>query len=620
MSKEQKTVVARLIVAAVFFAAALITDIIFSPEFLWGLLLFLPAYIIIGYDVIKEAAENIIHGEIFDECFLMTVATVGAFIIGEFAEAVAVMLFYKAGEFFEDLAVEKSRKNIAELMSVRPDKARVLRNGEWTEVSPEEVKIGETVAVFPGERIPLDGIVTGGISSVDTSSLTGESLPVTLKEGLKAISGTVATDGKLEIKVTSVSSESTVSKILSLVENAASKKAKTEKFITRFAKIYTPAVVVTALVIGILIPLIFGDFYEWISRALIFLVVSCPCALVVSVPLTFFAGIGAAAKNGILVKGSEYFEILANVKKAVFDKTGTLTKGSFSVEAVHPTEISEAELTKIAAAAESRSSHPIARSLSSVYTEKIPEDKIGDVTEIAGKGIKVTVDGKQIYVGNELMMEEIGADWHPCHLTGTVIHIAEENKYYGHIVVSDEIKPETAAAVEELHSLGVSTAMLTGDRTEIAADIAKKAGIDEFRAGLLPDGKVEAIDEFIKEDGFTVFAGDGINDAPVISRADAGIAMGALGSDAAVESADVVITDDDLRKIPLAVRISRKTVKIARQNIIFAVFVKFAVLLLAAFGILSAKATGMWIAVFADVGVMMLAVINALRAFGISKS
>lgn len=607
MSKKHKKILARIIIAAIALAVIALLPI---SEKIKGVL-FLCPYLIVGWDVLWKAVRNITCGRVFDENFLMSLATVGAFALGDYIEAASVMLFYQIGELFQSIAVGKSRKSIAALMDIRPDSATVLRDGQEITVSPEEVEKGETVIIKPGEKIPLDGIVFEGDSSVNTAALTGESLPRDISKGDRVVSGSVNLSGVITVKTESVYKDSTVAKILNLVENSTAKKAKTENFITRFAKYYTPIVVVAAALLAVLPPLISGGGWaNWLKRALIFLVVSCPCALVISVPLSFFGGIGGASKRGILIKGANYTEVLAKINTVVFDKTGTLTKGVFKVTAVHPESMSEAELLDVAAAAESYSNHPIAESIIAAHKGHIDRRRIGKVTEHAGMGVEARIDGKDIFAGNGKLMELVGAKWHDCHITGTVIHISEEKNYLGHIVISDEIKPDSKAAVSELKDLGITkTVMLTGDRKEIGEAVGKELGLDEVKAELLPDGKVSAVEELLSEKIPLAFVGDGINDAPVLARADIGIAMGGMGSDAAIEAADVVLMDDKPSKLPEAVRIARKTMSIVWQNIIFALLVKAVVLVLGALGI-----AGMWLAIFADVGVTVLAILNAMRA------
>ena len=610
MSRKQKRNVFRIAFAAVLFVVvwALPTDGVVR------LLTFLVPYAIVGYDVVFEALRNIAHGQVFDENFLMSVATIGAFFVADYPEAVAVMLFYQVGELFQSIAVGKSRKSIAALMDIRPDYANVLRDGDVKTVSPEEVEIGEIIEIKPGEKIPLDAVVTKGETTVNTAALTGESVPVTCRVGDAVISGSVNQNGLIEARVTSVFGESTVSKILDLVENATSKKAKSENFITRFAKYYTPCVVFAALALALIPPLFFKQpFSVWVTRALTFLVVSCPCALVVSVPLTFFCGIGGASRQGVLIKGANYLETLSKAETVVFDKTGTLTNGTFTVVAIHPQLISERELLDLTATAESVSSHPIATSILKAYGEPIDKTRIGNIEELSGRGIHAVIDGKSVYVGNGVLMQSVGVDFHECKTVGTTVHIAVDGLYAGHIVIADTVKPDAKSAVEQLKASGIrKTVMLTGDSDTVGQAVAKELGMDEAYTQLMPDDKVEKTEKLLAEKNTKstlAFVGDGINDAPVLARADVGIAMGALGSDAAIEAADVVLMDDKPAKLVTAVKISRKPMRIVRQNIVFALSVKAVVLLLSAFGLAS-----MWVAVFADVGVMILAVCNAVRA------
>lgn len=610
MSRKQKRNVFRIAFVAVLFVVvwALPTDGVVR------LLTFLVPYAIVGYDVVFEALRNIAHGQVFDENFLMSVATIGAFFVADYPEAVAVMLFYQVGELFQSIAIGKSRKSIAALMDIRPDYANVLRDGDVKTVSPEEVEIGEIIEIKPGEKIPLDAVVTKGETTVNTAALTGESVPVTCRVGDAVISGSVNQNGLIEARVTSVFGESTVSKILDLVENATSKKAKSENFITRFAKYYTPCVVFAALALALIPPLLFKQpFSVWVTRALTFLVVSCPCALVVSVPLTFFCGIGGASRQGVLIKGANYLETLSKAETVVFDKTGTLTNGTFTVVAIHPQQISERELLDLTATAESVSSHPIATSILKEYGEPIDKTRIGNIEELSGRGIHAVIDGKSVYVGNGVLMQSVGVDFHDCKTVGTTVHIAVDGLYAGHIVIADTVKPDAKSAVEQLKASGIrKTVMLTGDSDTVGQAVAKELGMDEAYTQLMPDDKVEKTEKLLAEKNTKstlAFVGDGINDAPVLARADVGIAMGALGSDAAIEAADVVLMDDKPAKLVTALKISRKTMRIVRQNIVFALSVKAVVLLLSAFGLAS-----MWVAVFADVGVMILAVCNAVRA------
>ena len=589
--------------------------------------LFLIPYLIVGYDVIGKAIRNIGHGQVFDENFLMCVATIGAFALVFFpesephmAEGAAVMLFYQVGEFFQDYAVGKSRKSISEMMDIAPDYANIMQNGELTKVDPYDVQIGSEIVVKVGERIPLDGIVVSGNSQLDTTALTGESVPRQVKTGSEVISGCVNMTGVLTIKTTKPFEESTVSRILELVENASDKKARTENFITRFARYYTPIVVCIAALLAIVPPLFLGQSWsDWVMRGLVFLVVSCPCALVISVPLSFFGGIGGASRAGILVKGSNYLETLANAETVVFDKTGTLTNGTFEVVAVHPSEgIESNKLLYLAAHAEAFSDHPIALSLKKAYDHDIDQSAIIDAHEQSGHGVSASVDGKHVLVGNDALMSENGVMSEPCELVGTILHVSADDAYLGHIIIADVIKEDAAKTIADLHKAGVKkTIMLTGDRKEVAENVAKMLRIDEFHAQLLPQDKVEAVEKLLdstSEKGKLVFVGDGINDAPVLMRADIGVAMGAMGSDAAIEAADVVLMDDKPSNIAVAIKIARHTMRIVWENIIFALAVKFGVLILAALGI-----ANMWLAVFADVGVAIIAILNAMRAMRIKK-
>jgi len=619
LTKKQKKMTIRIIIALVLLAVIAVA--LHFVELPWWaeLILYAIPYAIAGYDVLKTAFINLIHGQIFDEKFLMMVATVGAFGTGEYPEASAVMLFYQVGELFQSIAVGRSRKSIAKLMDIRPDSATVIRDGEEIEVSPEDVEVGEIIIVKPGEKIPLDGVITEGESSVNQAALTGESAPVDKAYSDNVISGTLNLTGVIKVRTTSTFGQSTVSKILELVENASDKKAKVENFITKFARYYTPAVVIAALLLAVIPPLFLGIgnweiWKTWLTRACVFLVVSCPCALVVSVPLSFFGGIGGASKDGILIKGAGYMEVLSKIDTVVFDKTGTLTKGVFEVDDVHPNIVSEAELKDIAACCESFSSHPVAQSIVRAHEGHIDKSLIGDVNEIAGKGVKAVVDGKTYYCGNGQLMDMCGAKWHDCHLTGTIIHVARETEgdveYLGHIIINDQIKEDSEAAIKELKNVGVKRlVMLTGDKKSVAENVANKLGLTGFFAELLPADKVSKVEELLStEKGRLAFVGDGINDAPVLMRADCGIAMGAMGSDAAIESADVVLMDDKPSKIADAMKIARKTMRIVWENIIFALGVKAVILILGAFGI-----ANMWIAVFGDVGVLIIAILNAMR-------
>ncbi|PWJ71283.1 Cd2+/Zn2+-exporting ATPase [Ruminococcaceae bacterium R-25] len=619
LTKKQKKMRNRIIIAIALLAVTAVTLHFVEVPWWAELVLYMIPYVIAGYDVLKTAFINLIHGQIFDEKFLMMVATVGAIVTGEYPEATFVMLFYQIGELFQSIAVGRSRKSIAKLMDIRPDSATVIRDGEELEVSPEDVQVDEVIIVKPGEKIPLDGVIIEGESSVNQAALTGESAPVDKALSDNVISGTLNLTGVIKIRTTSTFGQSTVSKILELVENASDKKAKVENFITKFARYYTPAVVIAALVLGVVPPLFLGigswDIWkEWLTRACVFLVVSCPCALVVSVPLSFFGGIGGASKDGILIKGAGYMEVLSKIDTVVFDKTGTLTKGVFAVDDVHPNLISKAELLDIAACCESFSSHPVAQSIVRAHEGHIDKSLIGEVTEIAGKGVKAVVEGKTYYCGNGQLMEICGADWHDCHLTGTIIHIAREDdgkcEYLGHIVINDQIKEDSEEAIKSLKNAGVKRlVMLTGDKKSVAENVAGKLGLTGFFAELLPADKVSKVEELLKNSkGRLAFVGDGINDAPVLMRADCGIAMGAMGSDAAIESADVVLMDDKPSKIADAIKIARKTMRIVWENIIFALGVKAVILVLGALGI-----ANMWLAVFGDVGVLIIAILNAMR-------
>ena len=610
MSKKQKKTLVRIILSAVLLVAAALIPV----DGIVKLVLFLIPYAVIGWDVLWKAIRNIAHGQVFDENFLMAIATVGAFALGEYPEGVAVMLFYQVGELFQSYAVGRSRQSIAALMDIRPDYANIEQDGKLVQVDPEDVAVGDTIVIKAGEKIPLDGVVLEGSSAVDTAALTGESLPRDVDPGDDVVSGCINQSGLLKVRVTKVFGESTVAKILDLVENSSSKKARAENFITRFARYYTPVVVIGAVLLAVLPPLLFGgDWSDWLQRALIFLVISCPCALVISVPLSFFGGIGGASKQGILVKGSNYLEALAKTETVVFDKTGTLTKGTFQVTAVHPDRISEGELLELAALAESYSEHPISRSLREAYQKPVDASRVTDVEEISGHGVRAKVDGHDVYAGNGKWMDRIGASWRNCHRTGTVVHVAVDGEYAGHIVISDAVKPDAAAAIEALKREGVKkTVMLTGDVKAVGEAVAREIGIDEVHAELLPGDKVDQVERLLKNTsgkGKLAFVGDGINDAPVLSRADIGIAMGGLGSDAAIEAADIVLMDDKPSKLAVAVRISRKTLRIVRQNIVFALGIKLLFLTLGAFGM-----ANMWEAVFADVGVSVLAILNASRA------
>lgn len=615
MSKGQKIDLVRILLALVLWIVVWLLPL----DGYLKLIAFLVPYLVIGYDVLWSAVRNILHGQVFDENFLMAVASIGAFCVAQYPEAVAVLLFYQVGELFQSLAVGKSRKSIAALMDIRPDFARVLRDGKEESVDPQTVEVGETIVIKPGERVPLDAVVTKGETAVDTSALTGESLPCDKHVGDNVISGSINLNGLIEAKVRTAYAESTVSRVLNLVENSAAKKARAEAFITRFAKYYTPCVVIAAVLLAVLPPLILKQsFSEWITRALTFLVVSCPCALVISVPLSFFGGIGGASKLGILIKGANDLEALSKVDTVVFDKTGTLTQGRFEVTAVHAQEMSEAELLDIAALAESYSNHPIALSIIKAHGGHLDRSRVSSIEESSGYGVTAVIDGKKVSVGNDKLMHRAGVQWKDCHLPGTTVHIAADGVYMGHIVISDTVKPDAKEAILALKNNGVrKTVMLTGDNKKNGEAVAAELGLDEAKTQLLPDEKVAAVEELLqqKPDKRTLaFVGDGINDAPVLARADVGIAMGALGSDAAIEAADIVLMDDRLTGLSKAMRISRKTMRIVRQNIVFSLLVKLAVLVLGALGI-----ANMWFAVFADVGVMILAILNAMRALHIQK-
>lgn len=608
----------KIIISAILFVLALVIP--FSNEWINNGL-FIISYLVVGFEILKKAVRNIFRGKVFDENFLMAVATIGAFAIGEFPEAVAVMLFYQVGELFQSYAVDKSRKSIASLMDIRPDYANIEKDGKIEKVDPDEVKIGDIIIVKTGEKIPLDGVVVEGTSSLDTMALTGESVPRVVKTEDEVLSGCINKDGLLKIRVTKEFGESTVSKILDLVENASSKKSKSENFITKFAKYYTPTVVIIAVLLAFIPPIILKDFSTfsvWIYRALSFLVVSCPCALVISIPLSFFGGIGGASKMGILIKGSNYLEALANTETVVFDKTGTLTAGIFEVQDIQAEGIEKDELLRIVAHAENYSNHPIAKSVKKAYNKEIDENIIKNPQELSGKGIWAKIDEKDILVGNEKLMVEEKIDFKKCDEVGTILYVAIDKKYVGYVLIADKIKQDSPKTIRELKAMNIKeTVMLTGDKKEVGEYVAKKLNIDKVYTELLPDGKVEKVEELLKqksEKGKLVFVGDGINDAPVLTIADIGVAMGGLGSDAAIEAADIVIMTDETSKISKAINLSKKTMRIVRENIIFAIFVKIAVLVLTAFG-----ASTMWEAVFADVGVSVVAIINALRMLNIKK-
>ncbi|MEW9094344.1 MAG: heavy metal translocating P-type ATPase [Clostridiaceae bacterium] len=584
------------------------------------LALYLISYVIVGGDVVLKAVKNIFRGQVFDENFLMCIATVGAFLIGEYPEGVAVMLFYQVGEVFQSYAVDQSRKSIVSLMDIRPDYANVKRGSQLVKIDPDEVKVNDIIVIKAGERIPLDGVVIDGNSMIDTSALTGESVPRELSVGSDVLSGCININGVLTVRVTKEYEESTVSKILDLVENASSKKSNSENFITKFARYYTPAVVIVAAILAVLPPLLIegATFSEWVYRALTFLVISCPCALVISVPLSFFGGIGAASKSGVLVKGSNYLEALAETEVVVFDKTGTLTKGVFTVQEINAKGISKDELLELTAYAENYSNHPISMSLKQAYNKKIDESEITDVEEISGHGVRAVVKGKTVHAGNIKLMKKINVPYYKGEIVGTVVHVAIENKYAGYIVIADEVKPDAAKAIRELKASNIKqTIMLTGDSNSVGMKVAEELGLDKAYTELLPAGKVEKVEELLRqksEKGKLAFVGDGINDAPVLARADIGIAMGGLGSDAAIEAADIVIMTDEPSKIATAMKISKRTLRIAKQNIIFALGVKAIVLIMGAAGVAT-----MWEAVFADVGVSVIAILNAMRVLNIKK-
>jgi len=605
LNKKQKTTLIRMgISVALLIPALLIQNMVIS------LILYILSYLVIGYEILIKSVKNIIRGDIFDENFLMTIATIGALVIKQYPEAVAVMLFYEIGEFFQEYAVEKSRKSISDLMEIRPEHANLITNEGIITVQPETVKAGDIIVVKPGERVPLDGIVIEGHSALDMSSLTGESLPADINPDDTVLSGSINTFGMLKLQVEKPYNQSTVAGILDLVENASSRKAKTERIITRFSRFYTPVVVICAVLLAIIPPLLFRQrLTDWIYRALVFLVVSCPCALVLSVPLSFFSALGSASKNGILVKGGNCLEALASTNSVIFDKTGTLTKGIFKVTAIHPEKLNSQQLLDIAATAESYSDHPISKSLKAEYAKQIENGRISEIKEIAGQGIKAVIDGRKVSVGNENLMEADGVEWHRCNLAGTIVHVAVDDEYMGHIVISDEIKKDAARTVEELKGMGITDiSMLTGDNKSAAYHIADKAGIENVAHSLLPHQKAEHVNNKPKDKGAVVFVGDGINDAPVLAQADIGISMGLSGSQAAIEASDVVIMDDKPSRVPLLIRLSKKTMRIAKQNMVFAISVKLIVLIAGAAGLAS-----LWIAVFADVGVSFLAVLNAMR-------
>ena len=616
MTKKQKRMLIRILASGVLFIGAVLL-----PLYGWAeLAVFLIPYAVIGWDVLWRAVRNIAHGQVFDENFLMALATIGALAIGEYPEAVFVMLFYQVGEWFQSYAVNRSRTSIAALMDIRPDYANIEVDGQLRQVDPEEVSVGDAIVIKAGERIPLDGVVLEGSSTLDTAALTGESLPRQVQPGDDVISGCVNLSGLLKVQVTKAFEESTVSKILDLVENASSKKAKAEHFITRFARYYTPIVVLAAVALALLPPLFTQvSWLDAVQRALNFLVVSCPCALVISVPLSFFGGIGGASRAGILVKGGNYLEVLAKTEIVVFDKTGTLTQGVFNVTAIHPDHCDQSQLLELAALAEASSDHPISRSLLEAWGQLPDRSRVTQAEELSGRGVRAVVDGKVICAGNDKLMEEIGVTWHPCHHVGTTVHVAADGVYLGHIVISDQVKPDAGQAIAALKAAGVrKTVMLTGDAKQVGEAVAAQLGLDEVHTQLLPTDKVDRVERLLKEvspKGALAFVGDGINDAPVLSRADVGIAMGALGSDAAIEAADIVLMDDKPSKLAQAIAIARRTLSIVRQNIVFALGVKLLVLLLSALG-----QANLWEAVFADVGVSVIAIFNAMRAMRTGKT
>lgn len=613
MTKKQKHSLYRIIAAAVLF----IIFTLLKPEGFTRFILFMMPYLTVGLPVLKKAAVNILHGQVFDENFLMCLATIGAICIGEYPEAVFVMLFYQVGDLFESIAVGKSRNSISALMDICPEYVNVERDGKVEQIDPDEASVGDIIIIKPGEKVPLDGIITEGSSSLNTTALTGESMPMDVSAGDSVINGCININGLLKVKVTKEYSDSTVAKILELVENSAENKAHTENFITKFARYYTPIVVILALILAFLPPVFLGgDFKDWMMRALNFLVVSCPCALVISIPLSYFSGIGCASRNGILIKGSNYMEAVTKADTVVFDKTGTLTKGSFFVTEIHPAGMSEDELMEITAVAESFSDHPISLSLKKACKAQLDTGRVSDTEELSGRGVKAVVDGKIVFAGNARLMEEVGCEYIDCDSFGTVIHTSVDGKYAGYIIISDKIKDDSKSAIAALKSAGIkNTVILSGDKKAVAKKIGEELGIDTVYSELLPSDKVEKLSEIIdKSLGSVIFVGDGINDAPSLSRADVGIAMGALGSDAAIEAADIVLMDDKPSKIPLTLKIAEKTKNIVRQNIIFAIAVKILVLILSALGM-----SNMWQAVFADVGVSVIAIINAMRAQKISK-
>lgn len=622
MNRKQKKVLGRIIISAVLLGVCLAVSHIFNLPWWAELAIFIAPYLVIGYDILIKSAKGIIKGQVFDENFLMAIATVGAFVLGEYLEAAAVMLFYQIGELFQSVAVGKSRRNISALMDIRPDYANIERDGEIIQVDPDEIEVGSEIVVKAGEKIPIDGIITDGRTTLDTAALTGESLPQDAREGDEVHSGSINATGLIKVRTTKEFGESTASKILELVENSGAKKSRSENFISKFARYYTPAVCIGALLLAVIAPLVrlvIGippEWGDWVMRALTFLVISCPCALVISIPLSFFAGIGGASGKGVLIKGSNYLETLSKVRTIVFDKTGTMTKGVFEVVGIHHNSIEDKELLEYAALAESGSNHPIAKSILTALGRTPDKTRVTEAEEISGHGVKAKIDGKTVAVGNERLMESLGIEHKICHGAGTVVHVAVDGKYEGHILIADILKPNAKKAISELKKCGVrKTVMLTGDIEKAAKPVAEEIGVDELYSSLLPADKVERVEELLadksKSDALA-FVGDGLNDAPVLSRADVGIAMGALGSDAAIEAADIVLMDDDPLKISLAIRIAKKCMRIVYQNIIFAIGVKLICLALGALGL-----ANMWLAIFADVGVMVIAVLNAIRTLRI---
>ena len=622
MTRKQKKIFIRIVISAVLLAVCLAAVHIFAMPAWAELIIYLVPYLIIGYDILQKSAKGISRGQIFDENFLMAIATIGAFALGEYLEAAAVMLFYQTGELFQSVAVGKSRRNISALMDIRPDYANIERDGEIVQTDPYEIGVGSEIIVKAGEKIPIDGVITEGMTTLDTAALTGESLPVDAQPGDEVHSGTINMTGLIKIRTTKEFGESTASKILELVENSGARKSRSENFISKFARYYTPAVCISAAALAVLVPLIrlaaglSPQWSGWIMRALTFLVISCPCALVISIPLSFFAGIGGAGGKGVLIKGSNYLETLSKVKTVVFDKTGTMTRGVFEVAGIHHSPVEDMELLELAALAESGSNHPIAKSLQSALGKTPDKSRVSDVKEISGCGVIAVIDGKNVAAGNERLMESLGVEYKSCHGVGTLVHVSVDGSYMGHILIADMLKPDAKKSIAELKKCGIrKTVMLTGDSEKAARPVADEIGADEAYASLLPAGKVEKVEELLSNKNKSealAFVGDGLNDAPVLARADVGIAMGALGSDAAIEAADIVLMDDDPMKISLAIRIAKKCMRIVYENIFFAIGVKLICLILGALGI-----ANMWLAIFADVGVMVIAVLNAIRTLKI---